>query len=460
MAFLRLRGDVTLVTGSRVFVFGVSRSVGPWPSLRVKGNGVACRRWERVCAKREQKVVGVHHHLGALGMGPGSCTEAMSTWFHEGHFVGPEVNVSRDWWWGGGCSPWPSRSSAIKRVRSPPCSAHSSRFREREREKEKMMEGVCGFDGGVASPGSVSSVSKVAAPEDLVVEDVGGGAATAEAEEEELVGNDRSDYDDELELGLTLGAARRGRVVPARWGPCCRILTAKDFPSLASLASPRSPSASSVSSSSGTNLAATGVAGTKRAAESASPDVGGSPHPPSQVVVGWPPIRAFRMNSLFNHSKDSSPETDSAVAIKKTNVIKDQRSHKDQESRGTAMRSSLFVKVKMDGDPIGRKVDLTAHHSYESLAISLELMFQKPSMAASAVHGAMVLKLLDGSSEFALTYEDRDGDWMLVGDVPWGMFLETVKRLRIMRTSDANGLSKSFHFGKHQDFYPLRRPVD
>lgn len=28
-------------------------------------------------------------------------------------------------------------------------------------------------------------------------------------------------------------------------------------------------------------------------------------------------------------------------------------------------------------------------------------------------------KLLDGSSEFVLTYEDRDGDWMLVGDVPW-----------------------------------------
>lgn len=30
------------------------------------------------------------------------------------------------------------------------------------------------------------------------------------------------------------------------------------------------------------------------------------------------------------------------------------------------------------------------------------------------------LKLLDGSSEFVLTYEDKEGDWMLVGDVPWG----------------------------------------
>lgn len=37
-------------------------------------------------------------------------------------------------------------------------------------------------------------------------------------------------------------------------------------------------------------------------------------------------------------------------------------------------------------------------------------------------------KLLDGSSEFVLTYKDRDGDWMLVGDVPWGYgsFLDVV----------------------------------
>lgn len=27
--------------------------------------------------------------------------------------------------------------------------------------------------------------------------------------------------------------------------------------------------------------------------------------------------------------------------------------------------------------------------------------------------------LLDGSSDFVLTYKDKDGDWMLVGDVPW-----------------------------------------
>lgn len=29
-------------------------------------------------------------------------------------------------------------------------------------------------------------------------------------------------------------------------------------------------------------------------------------------------------------------------------------------------------------------------------------------------------RLLNGLSEYMLTYEDREGDWMLVGDVPWG----------------------------------------
>lgn len=40
-----------------------------------------------------------------------------------------------------------------------------------------------------------------------------------------------------------------------------------------------------------------------------------------------------------------------------------------------------------------------------------------------------------------LTYEDKDGDWMLVGDVPWEMFTESCRRLRVMKGSDAVGLA-------------------
>jgi len=51
-----------------------------------------------------------------------------------------------------------------------------------------------------------------------------------------------------------------------------------------------------------------------------------------------------------------------------------------------------------------------------------------------------LMDLLHGS-EYVLTYEDKDGDWMLVGDVPWEMFVDSCKRLRIMKGSDAIGLA-------------------
>uniref|UniRef100_M4DD43 Auxin-responsive protein n=1 Tax=Brassica campestris TaxID=3711 RepID=M4DD43_BRACM len=33
-----------------------------------------------------------------------------------------------------------------------------------------------------------------------------------------------------------------------------------------------------------------------------------------------------------------------------------------------------------------------------------------------------------------LTYADKEGDWIMVGDVPWEMFLSSVRRLKISRT--------------------------
>ncbi|KAH7669656.1 AUX/IAA protein [Dioscorea alata] len=231
--------------------------------------------------------------------------------------------------------------------------------------------------------------------------------------------------DEELELGLSLGAKN---VNGGGGGKCCRILTAQEFTALGSRASPRS-SSSSVSSSSG---AANGVAGTKKDSDA----VGSASNPPSQMVVGWPPIRAFRMNNLGNQSKYNNDAHKQSINEENT-VCKDL----DQKAPSSGS-SSFFVKVNMDGDPIGRKVDLNAHVSYESLALALELMFNKSNTPLRPhVYGMKASKLLDGSCDFALTYEDKDGDWMLVGDVPWGMFLSTVKRLRIMRTADADGLA-------------------
>jgi auxin-responsive protein IAA len=72
----------------------------------------------------------------------------------------------------------------------------------------------------------------------------------------------------------------------------------------------------------------------------------------------------------------------------------------------TTAAAGSFVKVSMDGAPYLRKVDLRMYKGYRELREALEAMF------VSSNNGANL-------SEFAVTYEDKDGDLMLVGDVPF-----------------------------------------
>ncbi|XP_057976042.1 auxin-responsive protein IAA13-like [Malania oleifera] len=171
-------------------------------------------------------------------------------------------------------------------------------------------------------------------------------------------------------------------------------------------------------------------------------------------VVGWPPIKAYRMNNLANQVKILTSEEDETC---EDDRLKDTSKKKvyngSNKNNTTAMEKGHlgFVKVNMDGLPIGRKVDLNAHACYETLAQALEDMLVNPTTGITSIRSSgeseqarKASKLLNGSSEFVLTYEDKEGDWMLVGDVPWEMFLNTVKRLRIMKTLEANGLAPRF----------------
>ncbi|XP_031382003.1 auxin-responsive protein IAA13-like isoform X1 [Punica granatum] len=240
----------------------------------------------------------------------------------------------------------------------------------------------------------------------------------------------------ELGLGLSLGG---GRAKHGGWREYGRILTAEDFPSLVS------------QSANNSNAVAGSVSGNKRAA--AEPDSqdggGGSPTSVSQIV-GWPPIRSYRINSLVNQKPPRSEEAKGSVGKKDepSHVPKGNRPYEGKTSNTVKEMSNLgFVKVCVDGIPIGRKVDLNAHSSYETLAQAIEDMFFGPTSSIGGGEKEQVnrpSKLLDGSSDFVLTYEDKEGDWMLVGDVPWRMFLSSVKRLRIMRTSEAKGLATGF----------------
>ncbi|EYU23713.1 hypothetical protein ABFS82_14G021900 [Erythranthe guttata] len=119
---------------------------------------------------------------------------------------------------------------------------------------------------------------------------------------------------------------------------------------------------------------------------------------PKAQIVGWPPVRSYRKNNT-------------AVVVGEE-------------------KKTEYVKVSMDGAPFLRKIDLKLYNNnkngYTELLNGLEKMFN--------------FKI---GSEYATAYEDKDGDLMLLGDVPWDMFMATCKRLRIMKGSDARGLGAS-----------------
>nr|AFK35603.1 unknown [Lotus japonicus] len=103
----------------------------------------------------------------------------------------------------------------------------------------------------------------------------------------------------------------------------------------------------------------------------------------------------------------------------------------------------------MEGAPYLRKVDLNSFSTYRELSSALEKMFSCFTISQCGAYGvssrenlseSRLMDLLHGS-EYVLTYEDKDGDWMLVGDVPWEMFTDSCKRLRIMKSSEAIGLA-------------------
>ncbi|XP_031382856.1 auxin-responsive protein IAA30 [Punica granatum] len=88
--------------------------------------------------------------------------------------------------------------------------------------------------------------------------------------------------------------------------------------------------------------------------------------------------------------------------------------------------ATFYVKVYMEGIPIGRKLDLLAHDGYYALITTLNYMFNT-AILWSEEDGAQA----EGCH--VLTYEDKEGDWLMVGDVPWEMFLSSVKRLKVTR---------------------------
>ncbi|CAN4101966.1 unnamed protein product [Withania somnifera] len=113
--------------------------------------------------------------------------------------------------------------------------------------------------------------------------------------------------------------------------------------------------------------------------DSSSLDINHPDQPSPKVqIVGWPPVRSHRKNNVVVQTKNSSNNCD--------------------------ITSGMYVKVSMDGAPYRRKIDLRFYKSYQDLLKALENMFKHPI------------------------------------DVPLDMFINSCKRLRIMKGCEAKGL--------------------
>ncbi|CAH8252435.1 unnamed protein product [Arabidopsis lyrata] len=134
------------------------------------------------------------------------------------------------------------------------------------------------------------------------------------------------------------------------------------------------------------------ILGKKRASPEVESNMKCEPATKSQVV-GWPPVCSYRRKNSLEQTKSS------------------------------------YVKVSVDGAAFLRKIDLEMYKCYQDLASALQILF------GCSINFDDTLK----ESECVPIYEDKDGDWMLAGDVPWEMFLGSCKRLRIMKRSCNRG---------------------
>ncbi|XP_054799336.1 auxin-responsive protein IAA31 [Prosopis cineraria] len=123
------------------------------------------------------------------------------------------------------------------------------------------------------------------------------------------------------------------------------------------------------------------------------------------LLVGWPPIKSWRKKKIHQQHQ--------RVPIRNDRVLG------ENGNRGS---NSLFVKVKMEGVAIGRKINLRPYSSYETLTNTLMSMFDKYQ------------KPKEDKASYTLKYQDKEGDWLVAGDVPWQSFIDSVKRLEIVRS--------------------------
>ncbi|CAN0877563.1 Auxin-responsive protein IAA29 [Linum grandiflorum] len=140
----------------------------------------------------------------------------------------------------------------------------------------------------------------------------------------------------------------------------------------------------------------------------------------------WPDSYCFenKPNKYYedhdtNHSSTSTPhgdddETSSPDAIATLPLFVWSGRKPDYDGNTSKGCRSRFVKVKMAGEAIIRKIDLNRYDSYHSLTRSILRMFSKYGTSQQDIDEDCGV-----AGSYTLSYQDESGDWLLAGQVPW-----------------------------------------
>ncbi|XP_047157397.1 auxin-responsive protein IAA29-like [Vigna umbellata] len=138
----------------------------------------------------------------------------------------------------------------------------------------------------------------------------------------------------------------------------------------------------------------------------------------AEDIVGWPPVNYWRKKLRVDNIGDRDE-----VVGKNNHVVWVDRCHGHgclTTGRSNSSKS-LYVKVKMEGVGIARKVELGMHQSFKTLTETLMDMFGTGHQE---------------SNSYELAYQDKEGDWLLAQDVPWRSFVGCAQRLKLMKKSN------------------------
>ncbi|KAF6988065.1 hypothetical protein CFC21_005650 [Triticum aestivum] len=86
---------------------------------------------------------------------------------------------------------------------------------------------------------------------------------------------------------------------------------------------------------------------------------------------------------------------------------------------GSHGQQLLFVKVYMEGVPIGRKLDLLLLDGYDDLLAILGRMFKASIIHPDTIGRDHRVVLGEKQARHVVTYQDQEGDWLMAGDLPW-----------------------------------------